>query len=97
MLTHDDEDMRNERTNAYNFSRDNKIGGTASNANWSAQTGYQKPINAGGVDAYRMRQNQLNSNVLDQTDHSQYAPMQKKQADADDAGWTAPPKGFNNK
>lgn len=55
VLTHDDENVRNERFNGFDNSREAKISGTASNANWSAQTGYQKPINAGGVDAYRMR------------------------------------------
>ena len=36
VLTHDDENVRNERLNAFDNSRDAKISGTASNANWSA-------------------------------------------------------------
>ena len=63
--------------------------GQASNANWAAQTGYQKPLNAGAVDAYRMRQNQLASGVLEQTDYSQHAPLMKKQRDPDQQGYTA--------
>tara|TARA_B110000503_G_C7103259_1_gene394787 strand:+ start:492 stop:659 length:168 start_codon:yes stop_codon:yes gene_type:complete len=36
VLTHDDDTVRNERLNAYDNSKDAKISGTASNANWSA-------------------------------------------------------------
>ena len=42
------------------LSRPSRIA-SGTNAGWSAQTGLQKPINAGKVDAYRLRQNQLNS------------------------------------
>jgi len=36
VLTHDDENVRNERFNGFDNSREAKISGTASNANWSA-------------------------------------------------------------
>ena len=36
----------------------------ASNAGWNAQDGMAKPINAGKVDAYQMRKNQLQSSTL---------------------------------
>ena len=53
----------------------------ASNASWNSQNGYQKPINAGKIDAYRMKQNQLTSGVLEQTDYSNYAPLSKNKVD----------------
>ena len=58
----------------------------ASNAGWNSQNGMSKPINAGKVDAYRLRQNQLGSSVLEQTDYSHFAPMQKKQVDMNNFG-----------
>lgn len=42
----------------------------ASNASWNNQNGYAKPQNTGKVDAYARRQDQLSSNVLEQTDYS---------------------------
>lgn len=36
VLTMDDDNVRNERLNGFDNSRDAKISGTASNANWSA-------------------------------------------------------------
>ena len=51
----------------------------ASNSAWNAQGGYKKPQNSGKSDPYKMRQNQLASNgVLEQTDYSNFAPLQKK-------------------
>jgi len=44
----------------------------------------KKTGNQGGVDAYRQRQNQLGSNVLEQTDYSQYEPMSKKTINTND-------------
>ena len=52
-----------------------------SNASWNAQAGFSKPQNTGKVDAYQMKKNQLTSNVLEQTDYSQYMPMTKKSID----------------
>ena len=52
-----------------------------SNASWNAQAGFSKPHNTGKVDAYQMKKNQLTSNVLEQTDYSQFAPMTKKSVD----------------
>ena len=46
ILTHEDENLKNERTAAYDKS--NKRVFAASNADWSAQTGYAKPMNTGG-------------------------------------------------
>jgi hypothetical protein len=57
-----------------------------SNASWNAQAGFSKPANAGKIDAYQMRKNQLTSNVLEQTDYSQYAPMTKKAIDMNNLG-----------
>ena len=82
VLTHADDDFRKERDAGFNTENCARIA-SGTNAGWSAQTGLQKPINAGKVDAYRLRQNQLNSQVLEQTDYTHFAPMQKKQIDMD--------------
>ena len=42
----------------------------SSSSGWAAQQNMKKSTNTGGVDAYRQKQNQLNSNVFEQTDHS---------------------------
>ena len=57
----------------------NTRSGMASNAGWANSS--TKVINAGKVDAYTMRKNQLTSNVLEQTDYSGMAPMTKKTID----------------
>jgi hypothetical protein len=44
----------------------------------------QKAQNKGGVDAYRQRQNQLGSNVMDMPDYSQYQPLNKKETISND-------------
>tara|TARA_B110000305_G_scaffold237018_1_gene299505 strand:+ start:1013 stop:1159 length:147 start_codon:yes stop_codon:yes gene_type:complete len=47
----------------------------ASNASWNNQNGFAKPVNTGSkVDPYARRQDQLSSNVLEQTDYSAYKP-----------------------
>lgn len=51
---------------------------------WSSQDNMKKTTNAGGVDAYRQKQNQLLSNVLEQTDYSAFEPMSKKQINTND-------------
>lgn len=96
VLTHEDPTLREERTAQYDAQK-TRIS-QASNAGWNAQTGYQKPINAGKVDAYRMRQNQLHSEVLEQTDYSNYAPLGRKQVDMNNM-YSKPdgPKGSPNK
>lgn len=62
VLTHEDDAMKQGRTEAFDQSKQRVF--MASNANWSAQDGYQKPQNKGKVDAYRLRQNELESGVL---------------------------------
>jgi hypothetical protein len=44
----------------------------------------KRTTNQGGVDAYRQKQNQLGSNVLEQTDYSAYEPMSKKTFNTND-------------
>ena len=63
VLTHEDDALREERNLGFDFAPENKMQAAASNASWSAQTGLQKPINAGAIDPYKMRQNQLSSNL----------------------------------
>jgi len=53
----------------------------ASNASWNNQNGFAKPQNTGSVDPYARRQDQLSSNVLEQTDYSNFKPNKKKQED----------------
>lgn len=79
ILTHQDSKVREER-NAQ-FHNDGKRLGMASNSAWNAQGGFSHPVNAGKVDPYRMKQNQLHSGVLEQTDYSGFEPMRKKQLD----------------
>jgi hypothetical protein len=51
---------------------------------WISQENMKKTTNCGGVDAYRQKQNQLTSNVLEQTDYSAFEPMSKKQLNTND-------------
>jgi hypothetical protein len=51
---------------------------------WAAQENNAKTQNKGGVDAYRQRQNQLGSNVMDMPDYSQYQPLNKKETKSND-------------
>jgi len=81
VLTHEDDELREKRLNDWN--KEEKRINMASNASWSTQNGFQKPINAGKVDPYRKKQNELNSNVFEQTDYSHLAPMTKKKIDFD--------------
>lgn len=53
----------------------------ASNAGWNDQNGLAKPANAGKASAYNLRQGQLESNVLPQTDYSEHKPISKKRTD----------------
>lgn len=76
VLTHQDDDVRYQRKG--NYEKEGSRLQSASNAGWNAQTGYAKPVNSGKVDPYRRRQNELGSQVLEQTDYSQYAPLGKK-------------------
>lgn len=73
--------MRDSRTGTY--SQGGARLASASNAGWNAATGYSKPVNTGNVDAYKMKQNQLASSALEQTDYSKYAPSNKKKVDVD--------------
>jgi hypothetical protein len=81
VLTHQDESVRDSRKG--NYSQGGSRIGAASNSGWNAPTGYAKPNNTGKVDPYKMRQNQLASSALEQTDYSQYAPLNKKKIDID--------------
>ena len=85
VLTHADDDMRAARDAAWDNSTAPRLA-MGSNASWNAQAGFSKPANAGKIDAYQMRKNQLTSNVLEQTDYSQYAPMTKKAIDMNNLG-----------
>ena len=64
MLTHADDSVREARNAAWDNSNAPRAA-MGSNASWNNQSGYSKPVNAGKVDAYQMRKNQLASNVLD--------------------------------
>lgn len=85
VLTHADDDMRAARDAAWDNSTAPRLA-MGSNASWNAQAGFSKPANAGKVDAYQMRKNQLTSNVLEQTDYSQFTPMTKKAVDMNNLG-----------
>jgi len=85
VLTHADDDLRGARDAAWDNSTAPRLA-MGSNASWNAQAGFSKPANAGKVDAYQMRKNQLSSNVLEQTDYSQFAPMTKKAVDMNNLG-----------
>ena len=54
VLTHDDDNLRNERLQSY---QNNPRINSASNSGWNAQTAFAKPNNTSQVDAYKMRQN----------------------------------------
>lgn len=97
VLTHEDDALKQERTDAFDPSKQRVF--MASNATWSAQDGYAKPQNKGKVDAYKLRQNELSSNVLPQTDYSEYKPVSKKKADMNNYGHKVdgPPQGSPNK
>lgn len=70
------------------YDRDAKRNAFGSTADWKTEAGMAKPINAGStnVDTFRQRQKQLASSVLEQTDHQQYAPINKKAVDIDNVG-----------
>ena len=80
VLTHQDSEVREQRKGTYSQGGARQL--AASNAGWNAATNFAKPVNTSTkVDAYKMRQNQLGSNVLEQTDYSKYAPEKKKPID----------------
>lgn len=58
---------------------------------WSSQSNTAQIINKGRVDPYKSKQNQLNSNVFEQTDYSAHAPMSKKETNLD----VTRPKNYN--
>ena len=60
----------------------------ASNAGWNDQNGLAKPQNSGKPNAFKMRQEQLESNVLHQTDYSEHKPVSKKKVDMNNYGHT---------
>lgn len=68
VLTHEDESIRESRKG--NYEKGGARITSASNVGWSSQSGYAKPVNVGKVDAYQRRQNELGSQVLEQTDYS---------------------------
>ena len=48
------------------------------NTNWSSQAASAKIINKGNkVDTFKKKQQQLSSQVFEQTDYSEYVPMKK--------------------
>ena len=60
----------------------------ASNSDWKAEGGMAKPMNKGStnVDTFGKRQQQLSSQVFEQTDYQGYAPLSKKKVDLDNLG-----------
>lgn len=59
-----------------------------SNADWKTEAGHAKPINAGStrVDTYGKKKQQLASNVFEQTDYSEHAPIKKTPVDINNHG-----------
>ena len=56
--------------------------GFGTDANWTAQAGTAKIINKGyKQDPYKKKQAQLCSQVFDQTDYSEYQPLNKPKLD----------------
>lgn len=77
ILTHEDENLNKERLAGYDKSKQRVF--AASNADWSAQTGYAKANNTGSRgNAYGMRQRELESEVLPKSDYTHMKPMNKK-------------------
>jgi hypothetical protein len=71
----------------------------ASNAGWNAQNGFAKPNNSVKQDAYMLKQRELESNVLEQTDYSEFKPLNKRKADINNFGHKVdgPPMGSPQK
>jgi len=68
ILTHEDDDLREERTHAYDFQ--NRGPAAASNAGWDAKTATVKPVNDSygknrNIDTYKRRQDELSSQILE--------------------------------
>jgi len=59
---------------------------------WNSDISTKKPINAGAVDTYKAKQNQLGSSVLPQNDYSSYAPIQKSNIDMNQLGHRGDPR-----
>ena len=55
----------------------------SSSQNWNSVAASRKPNNKGSVNAYKMRQNELGSQIFEQTDYSSYQPLNKKKFDAE--------------
>lgn len=67
-----EDDATRERNANYDFANTEKMAsGGGTNAGWASQTGLKKPMNKGGVDAFRQKQNQ-NASALTTTDYSAY-------------------------
>lgn len=97
MLTHADPALKEERLNNYDQSK--KRIDMASNASWNAQNGLAKPNNSVKQDAFKLKQKELESNVLEQTDYSEFKPLNKRKADINNRGHKVdgPPMGSPQK
>lgn len=51
---------------------------------WNSEATSSKVLNKGKIDPYKSKQNQLSSNVFEQTDYSAYIPITKKEIDTND-------------
>lgn len=63
VLTHADSTLHDQRTK--NYDKSNKRIDMASNAGWNAQNGFAKPNNSVKQDAFKLKQRELESNVLE--------------------------------
>jgi hypothetical protein len=55
----------------------------ASSASWNSFAASKTPNNKGSVNPFKMRQNELDSHIFEQTDYSQYKPAKKRNHDAE--------------
>ena len=75
-MTHQDREVGRERNENYNW--ENRVPEVASNAHWTAPTGYQHPNNSKTlIDPYTRKQNELESTVLPKEDYSAHRPILK--------------------
>lgn len=72
---------------AYNKDSGSKVA-FASNSDWKTEAGMARPFNKGStkVDTFGKRQQQLSSQVFEQSDYQGYAPLSKKKVDLDNLG-----------
>lgn len=68
------------KTNVDIHQKEDKISSTS---NWNSVAASKTPNNKGTVDAYRMRQKELSSQVFEQTDYSAYQPISKRKYDVE--------------